>query len=826
MARLILNHNFSIGTLISLVSATTACTDASEPDPTEDVGTCDEDVARAAELVLQQNCHECHGQNGTANGSMNFIMDAEKLVERGLVIPGDPDGSRIYARMTQDTMPPVGVMLRPDDAARESVRKWIECGAPPFEETESAREFVSPTEVLSILRQDLEQREDADRKFIRYLSLVNLYNDPNVSDDSLSTYRHGLNKQVNDVSFGSDIVLPVSIDDRGILYRIDIRHYDWQAEANAEDLWELMAREYPYGIHYPKQEDAAFLYEHTTSLTPVMNADFFVFAASEPPLYYAMLRLPPTVAQLREALGVGQNGEVWTAGVVNSGVSAHNRIVRRSTSTHGMFWESADFSGSKDERDILNRPLSPKGEFPDYEHMPDGGEFIFRLPNELHGYLITNAIGDVIDEAPTDIVFDKNDQFNGAVRSGRKCAKCHPAGINPAVDDVRPYVESSDFPMEVRAKVQAEYPTVAEFDEIVASDRADFLAARAVLGIPANVEGNDSVPISFLADAFQASVDIDRAAADFGLPVEELRAKIESSPDPDLRKSLGPLLLDGKDIKREAFRDAFPDAVCAFGLGQRMINGEIVTCAGSCRELLESDATAPDGVYLFAPVGYVGDPFPAWCDMTTDGGGWTLAMRFAPGGQFHFFSPHWTSESLVNEGVLEPTDPSDGKFRAYDSVPGTEIRGCLQNPISLGYGCKTYAMPTPSTLLGLFTTVPVGSDLTQRGHYFDEADAQKQEWLTIQGLTLANSSVLAPNYLAVGINIDDDQTCFDARVRFGLVINDEFNIVALNDAAGFGAQSFVSEACDLEGVDSVWATASGFASGPNIYSTAGQIWIR
>lgn len=487
---LTLKHKRSICGVISLVSITTACQAGSAPiedvGPTEDDGStgdvdvCDEDMARAAEQVLEQNCHQCHGQNGTANGSLNFIMDAEQLIAHELVFPGNPDDSRIYARMVADTMPPVGVSLRPDATARESVRNWIECGAPSFDEADSPREFVSTDQILSVLRTDLEQRAPADRKYTRYLSLVNLHNDPNVSDDSLSTYRHGLNKQVNDVSRGPKVKIPESIDHLEILYRIDIRDYDWQAEANGEDLWELMVRQYPYGVHFPEQMDAAYLYEQTTSLMPVMNADWFVFAASEPPLYYDMLRMPLTIAELKDSLGVGQNGKVWTAGVVNSGVSTSNRIVRRLISDFGVFWESSDFATSTGVKDILNHPLPPNGEYSpelqEFAHVPDGGEYIFSLPNELHGYLITDASGTVIEEAPTEIVFDRNDPFNPTVRSGRKCAKCHPAGINPAEDRVRDYVESSPdfFPPEVIAKVVAEYPTVAEFDELVADDRADF----------------------------------------------------------------------------------------------------------------------------------------------------------------------------------------------------------------------------------------------------------------------------------------------------------------------------------------------------------------
>ena len=204
-------------------------------------------------------------------------------------------------------------------------------------------------------------------------------------------------------------------------------------------------------------------------------------------------------------------------------------------------------------------------------------------------------------------------------------------------------------------------------------------------------------------------------------------------------------------------------------------------------------------------------------------------MRFAPAmGQFDFYSPHWTQESLVNEDTLDPADPSDGKFWAYDFVPGTEIRGCLKNPNSPDYGCKLYPLPmSPRTLLDVFSNVSVGSDATMQGLYFMEAQNDMLQWLTIQGRTLAQSSVPNPGYVRVGINIDDDQSCYDARIRFGLVLNNENTVITLNDAAGFGAQSYYTPACDLQpGVDSPWRTASGFAAGPTMYNTPGHIWIR
>ncbi|MCY1054767.1 fibrinogen-like YCDxxxxGGGW domain-containing protein [Nannocystis sp. SCPEA4] len=255
--------------------------------------------------------------------------------------------------------------------------------------------------------------------------------------------------------------------------------------------------------------------------------------------------------------------------------------------------------------------------------------------------------------------------------------------------------------------------------------------------------------------------------------------------------------------------------------------GQCVVSA-SCKAIKQAQPNAADGLYdIDADGAGPQAPFKVWCDMTTDGGGWALAIRFAPSqGIFDFYSPHWTMVSVVNEALNSPTDTTDGKFKAYNVLPGGEIRGCMQHPVTKAYGCKFYPLPATTTLLDLFTNTPVGSDIAMKGLYFQEDQADMVKWLTIQGRTLADASI-APNYMAVGINIDDDQSCYDARVRFGLVLNNEVNISTLNDAAGFGAQSHYTVGCDVApGVDAPWRTPCGFAGGPNIYNTAGHIWIR
>ena len=89
-------------------------------------------VAQDAYAILEQNCFSCHGSGGFA-AAILLIEDYNVLIEKGAVIPGKPDESKLYNRIRGigGAQMPLGGPPLPDTAI-ETIRHWILEGAPDW----------------------------------------------------------------------------------------------------------------------------------------------------------------------------------------------------------------------------------------------------------------------------------------------------------------------------------------------------------------------------------------------------------------------------------------------------------------------------------------------------------------------------------------------------------------------------------------------------------------------------------------------------------------------------------------------------------------------
>ncbi len=132
-----------------------------------------------------------------------------------------------------------------------------------------------------------------------------------------------------------------------------------------------------------------------------------------------------------------------------------------------------------------------------------------------------------------------------------------------------------------------------------------------------------------------------------------------------------------------------------------LADGCLDSCAipASCLTLIDYDNTLVDGAYLIKPDGYEGDPFEVWCDMSSDGGGYTF-LKVDPGAEFFAANAEdecaswgmqlWIPRSLehkdagwaiANDAGIGP-DASANYMRILGVYPNQNGATCLNQPMN------------------------------------------------------------------------------------------------------------------------------------------------
>ena len=516
-----------------------------------------QNIAQQAYAIFQQNCLNCHGEHGAFTEQL--ILEHTRLIDTGVVIPGNPDASEFYKRLIEDTpekpqmpwgTPPL------TQAALNTIRQWIQVGAPDWIPPDSNIDFITTDAMLTATENHLKTLDPFDRPFARYFTTTHLYN-AGESPEALSAYHVALSKLVNSLSWGPQIINPEFIDGAKTIFYIDLQDYDW----DIRDAWTQIENIYPYAIEFDPDTQAgllaklANLRQEMQCEVPLVYADWFLATASLPPLYHDILALPETERELERELGIdvernlqiAPGNRVWRAGTNNSGVSNHNRVVERHRSPHGAYWKSHDFASSIDEKNIFTHPLS-------FDR--DGGEVIFNLPNGLQAYYISDAAGNRIDVAPTDIVSNPA-ASDPAVRNGLSCIGCHTEGMKEFEDGVRAVVEQTVNPSFDKDHALRLYVAKADMDPLVSEDTQRYREAlEATGGVFGGIE-----PVHRFYEEFQGPVEAAYAAAAVGLEPEAFLTEIREKSSLQRLGLAG--LLSGGNVKRDAWTAQFREVISA-----------------------------------------------------------------------------------------------------------------------------------------------------------------------------------------------------------------------------------------------------------------------
>jgi mono/diheme cytochrome c family protein len=549
-------------------------------------------IRTQSKAILQANCAGCHEAPGK-QGNFNFVLEVDKLKSSGLLVPGDPEASKIYSRIASGEMPPQGQAQRPSNNDATTIYQWIkvctvlpaatppavepdagapvgplpEAGSPPVAEAGSAPPppappvapvavpFIDNAAVSRWMASDITTIRLEDQKFQRYLSLVHVMN-AGATSAQMDLYRYGMAKAVNALSGGTRVVAPRAIDQYGTVYRVDLRDLRWDASGTRVDKWELLVAANPYAIEYV-DDSATVVKQLTRTRVPVQAGDWLVFAGMQPPLYHDVVGIPATLTELQTQLGTNINQdiarqEVWRSGFNNSGIAQLNRVLERHEIPAGgnrTLWISYDFAGNGGKENIFSNPL---------DFQSDASEVIFSLPNGLHAYMLVDGAGKRLDEGSDRVVVDRT-QKNGNVINGISCISCHDGGIKFKKDEVRPFVDES-FNFDARTKdiVDVIYALPDTFQTLVAQDSDVFMGQLQRLAPPATV---NTEPVGAVFHKFEEDVNLKQAAAELGVTRDQLLTQLGR-----LDPTLAPLATG--TIKRDTFRIAFAQSVCLLNIGR------------------------------------------------------------------------------------------------------------------------------------------------------------------------------------------------------------------------------------------------------------------
>ncbi|HKQ74576.1 MAG TPA: cytochrome c [Blastocatellia bacterium] len=526
-----------------------------------------QETAERVKRIFAERCFQCHGLNGKAAKNV-FALDRTRLILSGVVIPGDA-GSVLLKAVESGAMPLGGPELSVEDKA--VVRNWILAGAPDWPDSPdrldrpdgkagaaSPRVFISESSLLSMIGDDLERIAPRDRQYIRYLSLMHLRN-AGTPEEELESHRLAIAKLVNSLSWRREITTPATVDVSRALFRIDLRDYLW-----TEEMWRRALTDYPYALILPGSERIARL---SGEIAAYIRGDWFVAAASTPPLYYELLGAPHSVAELERRLGVdtarhlAEEKNVIRAGVRSSGVSQNNRALERHVSTFGAYWRSYDFRSNLGDQNIFANPLRLNAA---------GGEIIFNLPNGLQAYFLADAHGRRLDAAPLEIVSDRNQPEDPLIRNGRSCISCHFTGVKSVRDDMRQAIQRQGLSPDDIDRILALYAAQGVIDRALAEDEARFLRAEEKLGgryargvFDTNAQ---TEPVNALSRRFQSELTMVLAAAEAGLEARDFYDRIRWNNRLN-GIGLGQLLTPVGAVKRELWERHFGDVASELQLG-------------------------------------------------------------------------------------------------------------------------------------------------------------------------------------------------------------------------------------------------------------------
>jgi hypothetical protein len=471
-----------------------------------------ETPAAKARDVLERGCRSCHGAAGPA--PVGGLLLAEPLAldaiasDRGLVQPGNPDGSRLYVvpllgRAPHDRLGrgDDGSGLDADDM--KALRAWID-GLEPVTADRCRIRSGTEERALQQAARAIEGLPAGERAFRRYVSLASL-EDGCTTSAALEAYRKALSWGLFSTARRATPLLARFVGAERRVLELDLEALGW-TEAD----WLRLAAGSELG---PRTDPAvtAYLRAATGSTKPYVGAARFAAHLLDPLVYGALLQRPSSLAVLLSSARVDIAAPVELthtarALVAQSVLTAGARLIERRPTPQGHLWLAWSLA-DPDAKSKLD--AAPNLAFGENALRVAGARALWTLPNGLPAFLEADGASSI----------------GAPAAGGLRCLTCHALGPAPSSGAAAPAAPAASgappgVGMDDRRALTA-YIAQARAAARVASARLGLAGVRdmRVDGVPA---------LLALARRHRDRLGFVEAAAETGLDEAAMRARLRA----------------------------------------------------------------------------------------------------------------------------------------------------------------------------------------------------------------------------------------------------------------------------------------------------------
>lgn len=396
---------------------------------------------------------------------------------------------------------------------------------------------------------ELNGLNDNDRLNARFISVCDQTNQGKPDGN----YTKAVDKGINSVSLERDITKSDPVSGSDCLRMIDLDDFGLDAAD-----WALIVANNPFLNTFESFTTRGDLIKDLTNENqPWMPGHIFLFTVFDDAVYPTLLDLPVNLIDLQLQLGLNlqanfddEDRDTYLFGHTGSPIAIGKpRMHLRTEIDDGHYYQSYDIviaSVGLAEKNIFQSPFPVEANSAN-TLLPDGHEVIFSLPNAMHGYYLSDGVGNQQAFAPLDLVVDNEAtklSLDPTIRY-LSCSRCHANGLIERQDEIFEKVRNdNNFDIVDIQKSEFWHGRGGELSSQLARDNSLYQNALRQVGIAPGEQDW----INFYTDKLRRESNLEQVAALMFLSPGEFARRLETTV---VSKNEIGSLIDGKTISFE-----------------------------------------------------------------------------------------------------------------------------------------------------------------------------------------------------------------------------------------------------------------------------------